>query len=418
MDINEEERAKGKTVEVGRIDFETNTKRFTLLDCPGHHNFVPNMIGGAAQADVACLVISARAGEFEAGFEKNGQTREHAMLAKSLGCKYIIILVNKLDSVDWDEKRYYSILEQVTPFLINNCGFEKENIFNVGISGLKGQNMKDFVSSEICNWYKDKTLFNMLDTLPNIDRSKNEFVRLPVLDLFKDMGNTYIFGKVESGIIKNKMNLSVLPIKKELKVVNIFDNKDNKVAYATPGENIKLQITGVEEDMIKRGSVLCGLKYHCYVVHEFIAEFSSLDLGENMIITKGFTAMMHMHTILELATITKIIHILDYEGNIVKRKNNTLKSLTKGLIKIKVEKPIAIEKYSEFPELGRFTLRQGSKTIGIGTVHKVKPLDNDYIYNSYFLNKEPEIDINDIGAIDLNNDRLDNIAEMEEGEDI
>jgi peptide chain release factor subunit 3 len=121
MDINEEEREKGKTIEVGRATFETENKRFTILDCPGHRNYVQNMISGAAQADVACLIVSAKPGEFEAGFEKDGQTREHAMLAKSLGAKHLVVCINKMDTVDWDKARVDYIKQNITPFLVTSC---------------------------------------------------------------------------------------------------------------------------------------------------------------------------------------------------------------------------------------------------------------------------------------------------------
>lgn len=128
MDINEEEREKGKTVEVGRATFETLHKRFTILDCPGHRNYVQNMISGAAQADVACLIISAKPGEFEAGFEKDGQTREHAMLAKFLGARYLIVAINKMDTVNWDEERFDYIKKNITPFLISSCDYQENQI--------------------------------------------------------------------------------------------------------------------------------------------------------------------------------------------------------------------------------------------------------------------------------------------------
>ena len=128
MDLNNEEREKGVTVEMGRATFETEKKRFTVLDCPGHKNYVQNMIEGAAQADVACLVVSARQGEFEAGFEKSGQTREHAMLARSLGAKNLIVCVNKMDTCGWSEERYNYIKENLQNFLSRSCGFEHHRI--------------------------------------------------------------------------------------------------------------------------------------------------------------------------------------------------------------------------------------------------------------------------------------------------
>lgn len=141
MDLNEEERSKGKTVEMGRATFVTEKRRFTVLDCPGHKNYVQNMIEGAAQADVACLVVSARAGEFESGFEKNGQTREHAMLSRTLGAHSIIVCINKMDTCDWSQERFQYIKENLDLFLVKNCGFESHRVFWVCVEGLSGINL-------------------------------------------------------------------------------------------------------------------------------------------------------------------------------------------------------------------------------------------------------------------------------------
>eukprot|EP00879_Flechtneria_rotunda_P005910 GHRR01006216.1.p1 GENE.GHRR01006216.1~~GHRR01006216.1.p1 ORF type:complete len:409 (+),score=135.16 GHRR01006216.1:169-1395(+) len=172
MDTNEEERVKGITVEVGRAKFETDKRRYTILDAPGHKNYVPNMIMGAAQADVAVLVISSRKGEYETGFEKGGQTREHAQLAKTLGVVKLVVVVNKLDdhsvvgeNGQWSQERYDEIVKGLTPFL-KTCGYNpKKDLTFIPISALHGHNVKQQVSSEICPWYDGPTLFETLDTI-------------------------------------------------------------------------------------------------------------------------------------------------------------------------------------------------------------------------------------------------------------
>lgn len=167
MDVNDEEKAKGKTVEVGRANFTTETKRYTVFDAPGHKNYVPNMIQGAALADFGALVISARKGEFEAGFDQDGQTREHAQLARSLGVSKLVIVVNKMDdhSVKWSEDRFNEIKNGLSPFL-GKCGYDLEkDIFWVPISGLNGDNIKDKTGPMTCNWYKGDTFIGILDKL-------------------------------------------------------------------------------------------------------------------------------------------------------------------------------------------------------------------------------------------------------------
>merc|ERR1740138_817428 len=145
MDTNDEERAKGKTVEVGRANFDTEKKRYTILDAPGHKNYVPNMIGGTAQADVGVLVVAARKGEFETGFDRGGQTREHAMLAKTLGVSFLVVVVNKMDdpTVNWSKERYDECVTKLRPFL-KGCGYViKREVKFIPLSGLSGANVKD-----------------------------------------------------------------------------------------------------------------------------------------------------------------------------------------------------------------------------------------------------------------------------------
>src|SRR5690348_10716543 len=155
MDTNEEERVKGITTEMGKASFETSAKRYTILDTPGHKTLVPNMIMGTAQADVGVLVISARKGEFETGFDRGGQTREHALLAKTLGVEKLIVVINKMDepSVQWSEARYNEILGKLTPFL-RRCGFQlKKNLWFLPCSGMTGANLTEPVSKAVCPWY-------------------------------------------------------------------------------------------------------------------------------------------------------------------------------------------------------------------------------------------------------------------------
>lgn len=203
MDVNEEEKKKGKTVEVGRANFDTEKKRWTIFDAPGHKNYVPNMIMGAALADFGCLVISAKRGEFESGFDLDGQTREHIQLAKSLGIHKIVVAVNKMDepSVKWSKDRFTEIITNLKPF-ISTCGYdpEKDCVF-VPISGLNGDNIKDPVAKTVCNWYSGPTLLEILDNLELPSRNKDGPLRIPVLDKMKDRG-TVMFGKIESGTVR------------------------------------------------------------------------------------------------------------------------------------------------------------------------------------------------------------------------
>ena len=192
LDTNTEEREKGKTVECGRAHFETENKHFTLLDAPGHRSFVPNMIGGAAQADIAILVISARRGEFETGFVKDGQTREHAMLVKTAGVRHLIVLINKMDdsTVLWSEERYRECCDRLLPYL-KKCGFNpKTDIHFMPCSGYNGAWLRDPPpeSATLCPFYSGPTLLAYLNGLPPMSRSSDGPLRLPIAERFKDMG--------------------------------------------------------------------------------------------------------------------------------------------------------------------------------------------------------------------------------------
>jgi len=386
MDINEEEREKGKTVEVGRATFETKNKRFTVLDCPGHRNYVQNMISGAAQADVACLIISAKSGEFEAGFEKDGQTREHAMLAKSLGARYLLICINKMDTVNWDIERYEHIKKSLLPFLMTSCDYNEDQIRWVCVEGLSGRNIKEPVTKELAPWYQGSTLFETLDSLPRIQRSDKKILRFPVLDKLYLQGNLYVFGKVESGIIRQNMKVTLMPHQKEITVLKVYDDDDIEMAFGEVGESVKLVVKGVEEDEIRRGDVICGLQYWVNVCNEFEAEVKVLDLMPIHFFGPGFNVVMHMHTILEEVTITKIIKKLEDTDHDDDAKKNVkfLRSQERGILRFKTKNPICLEKYEDFTELGRFALRKDALTVGVGKVTKFKPINKELLKENYY----------------------------------
>jgi peptide chain release factor subunit 3 len=241
MDINSEERDKGKTVEVGKAQFDLPNKRYTILDCPGHKNYVPNMISGVAQADVAALVVSAKSGEFEAGFERAGQTREHAILASNMGSGNLIVIVNKMDECEWGKDRFDYIQTNLSPFLQDTCGYDvKNNVTWVPVSGFHGLNINKPIGTEVCPWYKGGTLLDTLDSMPKVDRIQRNCLRIPVFDAFKDQGNLIVFGKIESGIIREGMKLVMMPNSKEFTCTKIIDNEDNEIAMAKSGDNIKV----------------------------------------------------------------------------------------------------------------------------------------------------------------------------------
>lgn len=242
LDTNQEERDKGKTVEVGRAFFETEKKHFTILDAPGHKSFVPNMIGGAAQADLAVLVLSARKGEFETGFDRGGQTREHAMLAKTAGVKHLVVLVNKMDdpTVNWDEGRYNECKNNILPYL-KKLGFNiAKDLTFMPVSGQQGLGIKDCIPTEICNWYSGPSFIDFIDNLPSMNRKSDGPFIMPIVDKYKDMG-TVVMGKVESGTARKGQNLLVMPNRTQVSVDQLWSD-DFEVTSVCPGENVKIKI--------------------------------------------------------------------------------------------------------------------------------------------------------------------------------
>merc|ERR1719318_1123723 len=307
MDTNSEEREKGKTVEVGRAYFETEKKHFTILDAPGHKSFVPNMIGGASQADLAVLVISARKGEFETGFERGGQTREHAMLVKTAGVKHLVILINKMDdpTVKWDIKRYDYCKDQLTPYL-KRVGFNPA---------------KDI---QFMPW---------------------------------------------SGQCKKGDVLLVMPNKTEVKVDQLWSD-DIEVTGVTSGENIKAKVKGIEENDVTPGFVLCCPTNPIKTGRVFDAQIVMLDLksiicaGYSCIL--HLQAMAEEVTIKAL-----ICLVDKKTGEKSKTRPRFIKQDQVAIARFVANHPICMETFKAHPQLGRFTLRDEGTTIAIGKILKV-----------------------------------------------
>lgn len=243
LDTNQEERDKGKTVEIGRAFFETERKHFTILDAPGHKSFVPNMIGGAAQADLAVLVLSARKGEFETGFDRGGQTREHAMLAKTAGVKHLVVLINKMDdpTVNWDETRYNECKDKILPYL-KKLGFNPaKDLTFMPVSGLSGHGLKDPIPIDVCPWFNsDKSFIDFIDGLPSLNRKADGPFIMPIADKYKEMG-TVLMGKVESGTAKKGQTLLVMPNRTQVTIDQIWSD-DFEVTAVGPGESVKIKV--------------------------------------------------------------------------------------------------------------------------------------------------------------------------------
>ncbi|CAG8538259.1 8618_t:CDS:10 [Diversispora eburnea] len=330
LDTNKEERAKGKTVECGRAYFETDKRRYTILDAPGHKNYVPSMIGGAAQADVGILVISARKGEFETGFERGGQTREHAVLAKTSGVNRLVVVINKMDdsTVKWSKDRYDECVTKLTPFLKGSGYNPATDIEFMPVSGFTGDNIKKRVPES-------------------------------------DMG-TIVVGKIESGVIKKGETVLIMPNKRSVEVSAIYNELEDEVPGATCGDNVRLRIRGIEEEEISSGFVVCSPTRPVNTTSVFEAQLAILE--HKNIICAGYSAVLHIHSCVEEA----LLHLLDKKtGRKSKRPPQFIKKGQKVIARFESAGPICVESFDNYPQLGRFTLRDEGKTIAIGKVTKV-----------------------------------------------
>ncbi|KAK9377959.1 P-loop containing nucleoside triphosphate hydrolase protein [Lipomyces chichibuensis] len=373
LDLTKEERSKGKTVEVGRGYFETEQRRYTILDAPGHKTYVPSMIGGASQADVGILVISARKGEYETGFERGGQTREHAVLAKNQGVNKLIIAVNKMDdpTVNWSKERYDECTGKLGNYL-KSLGYKpKEDVTFMPVSAYSGSNLKDRVSKDICPWYDGPSLLEFLDSMPILERKINAPFMMPVGSKYRDLG-TMVEGKIESGHAKKGSQLLLMPNKVPVEVLTIYNETEAEANVAVCGEQVKLRLKGIEEDDVQVGFVLSSVDYPVHTVTAFEAQIAIIELKS--ILSAGFTCVIHVHTAIEEVTFAALLHKLEKGTNRKSKKPPAF--ATRGMkiiarLEVVSTTGFCIERFEDYPQLGRFTLRDQGNTIAIGKVTKL-----------------------------------------------
>lgn len=360
LDLTKEERSKGKTVEVGRAFFETEKRRYSILDAPGHKTYVPSMIGGASQADVGILVISARKGEYETGFEKGGQTREHAMLAKTQGVNKLVVVINKMDdpTVEWSEKRYNECITKLSAFLKATGYNLKTDVYFIPVAAQQMINIKDRVTKDVCPFYNGPSLLEYLDSMATLERKVNAPFMMPVNGKFRDMG-TVVEGKIEAGVVKKGMSLVMMPNRDDVQVAALYGETEEEVPAAQCGDQVRLRLRGIEEEDILPGFVLCSPKRLVHCVSAFEAQIRVLDLKN--ILTAGFNCVLHVHSAIEEVTFGALLHKLQKGTNRRSKKPPTHASRGDGIIaRIDViggAGSVCVERFEDYAQLGRFTLR-------------------------------------------------------------
>lgn len=360
MDLTKEERSKGKTVEVGRGFFETEKRRYSILDAPGHKTYVPNMIGGASQADVGILVISARKGEYETGFEKGGQTREHAMLAKTQGVNKLVVVINKMDdpTVEWSEERYKECSTKLAQFLKGTGYNLKNDVFFMPVAAQQMMNIKGRIGKEIAPWWDGPSLLEYLDNMKALERKVNAPFMMPVNAKYRDLG-TMIDGKVEAGVVKKGMSLTMMPRKQPLEVSAVYGEQEDEIQIAQCGDQVRLRLKGIEEEDILPGFVICSPKRLVHCVAEFEAQIRILEL--KTILTSGFNCVLHVHSAIEEVTFASLLHKLQKgTGRRSKQAPSHAKKGESIIARMQViggAGSVCIERFEDYPQMGRFTLR-------------------------------------------------------------
>ncbi|MCJ1477824.1 translation termination factor GTPase eRF3 [Lambiella insularis] len=373
LDLTKEERAQGKTVEVGRGFFETEKRRYTILDAPGHKTFVPSMIGGASQADVGILVISARKGEYETGFERGGQTREHAILAKTQGVNQLVIAINKMDdpTVEWSKERFDECITKLTQFL-RGLGYGKNDIFFMPISAQTTVGIKDRVPQKLAPWYNGPSLLEYLDNLKTLERKVNAPFMMPVNGKYRDLG-TMIEGKIEAGSIKKGTNYILMPNRDEVSVSALYGETEEEVPQATCGDQVRVRLRGVEEEDILPGFVLCSVKRPVHCVSEFEAQIVLLELKS--ILSAGYNCVLHVHSAIEEVTFDALLHKLEKGTGRKSKKPPAFAAKGQSIIaRLRViggAGSVCVERFEDYAQMGRFTLRDQGQTIAIGKVTKL-----------------------------------------------
>ncbi|ABC57742.1 MULTISPECIES: translation elongation factor EF-1 subunit alpha [Methanosphaera] len=355
MDKLGEERERGVTIDLAHAKFETQKYEYTVVDCPGHRDFVKNMITGASQADAAVLVVAANDGIMP-------QTKEHIFLSRTLGINQLIIAINKMDVVDYSEDKFNELKEELGA-LISTVGFKPSDVPFIPVSAFEGDNISE--KSSNTPWYKGNTLVQELDALDEPDKPVDLPLRLPIQDVYSITGvGTVPVGRIETGILKTAENIAFEPagVTGEVKSIEMHHEVLDK---AEPGDNVGFNVRGVGKNDIKRGDVAGTTQNPPSVAKEFKAQI--VVLQHPGVMTVGYTPVFHAHTAQVACTFLSLDVKLDPATGQPKEENpDFLKTGDAALVTIKPTKPMVIENIKEIPHMGRFAIRDMGQTVAAG----------------------------------------------------
>jgi elongation factor 1-alpha len=369
LDRLKEERERGVTIDLAFQKFETKKYFFTLIDAPGHRDFVKNMITGASQADAALLVVSAKEGEAETALAEGGQAREHAFLLKTLGVNQLIVLINKMDITQppYSKERFEQVKKQVQD-LLKLVGYKVDTIPVIPVSGWNGDNLTE--KSDKMPWYNGPTLLEALDMLQVPPKPINKPLRIPIQDVYSITGvGTVPVGRVVTGVLKVGDQIIIMPpgLKGEVKSI---ETHHTPIEKAEPGDNIGFNVRGIAKQDLRRGMVVGHPDSPPTVAKEFIAQI--FVVYHPTAIAAGYTPVLHAHTVQQATTIVEIIQKIDPRtGQVVEDHPKSIKTGDAALVRLKPLQPICLEVYKDFPEMGRFALRDSGRTIAAGIVKEI-----------------------------------------------
>ncbi|XP_030372270.1 HBS1-like protein [Scaptodrosophila lebanonensis] len=371
LDETGEERARGITMDVGQSRIETESKIVTLLDAPGHKDFIPNMISGATQADVALLVVDATRGEFESGFELGGQTREHAILVRSLGVNQLGVVINKLDTVGWSKERFTEIVSKLKAFL-KQAGFKESDVSFTPCSGLTGENLtKRAQEPALIVWYTGPHLLEVIENFKIPDRAIDRPLRMSVSDIYKGTSSGFcISGRIETGVlcVNDKVLVGASREQAQVKALTIDELSQSNV-FA--GDQVAVTLAGVDVNNITVGCIICDPQTPIPVTTRFQARIIVFNV--KVPITMGYPVLLHHQSLIEPATVCKLTALIHKStGEVVKKKPRCLGNNSCALVEVETSRPICIERYADFKELGRIMMRVAGVTIAAGMVTKIR----------------------------------------------
>ncbi|KAF1770962.1 hypothetical protein GCK72_002786 [Caenorhabditis remanei] len=365
LDETEEERERGVTMDIGRTSFETENRRIVLLDAPGHKDFISNMITGTSQADAAILVVNATTGEFETGFENGGQTKEHALLLRSLGVTQLVVAISKLDTVEWSYDRYEEIRNSLSVFLTRHAGFSKP-IF-VPVSGFTGENLVKRID---LSWYDGPCLLELMNSFVAPKLSFGGPLRIGISDVHKVSENQVVVsGKVESGEVEKDDKVYIMPSVTPATIKECAGNI-GAAQYVT-GDFIMFTLQGTfEPESVQVGSVVVKSGPDTLIPgRKFQVRLVVFEIATPII--KGAKSELYAHSLCIPCTFTKLIHTIDKSnGEVLKEKPRFISRGMSAVVEIETDHDVAIEAFTSCRALGRVTFRSGGNTIAAGIVEK------------------------------------------------